>query len=124
MKMTELIQLPSLISKLRNRSLPIRTAYKFTKLANIVETEAIFYQEQFTKIIQDYGQQDENGYVFSEDGSTIAIIPGKEEECKQKINELQSIEVEASGITFTLEELENLDLTMSELQILFPLITE
>ena len=124
MKMTELIQLPSLISKLRNRNLPIRTAYKFTKLANIVESEAIFYQEQFTKIVQDYGRQDENGYVFSEDGSTIAIISGKEEECKEKINELQSIEVETPGITFTLEELENLNLTVSELQVLFPLITE
>lgn len=124
MKMTELIQLPSLISKLRNRNLPIRTAYKFTKLATIVENEAKFYQEHFTKIVQDYGQQDENGYVFSEDGSTIAIIPGKEEECKQKISELQSIEIETPGVTFTLEELENLDLTMSELQVLFPLITE
>ena len=125
MKMYEIIRLPNLLTKLKTYNLPIRTSYKFTKLANIVESELLIYQEHFGKIIEEYGKKDENGnYVFSPDGATIAIIPGKEEECQAKLNELQNIEINTSNISFSLEELEGLELSILDLQTLFSLIIE
>lgn len=123
MKMIELIELSAFFTKIQNRNMPIQTVYKFTKLKQEVEREATFYQEQFTRIIEDYGQKDENGYVFMNDGATIAIIPGKEQECKQKISDLQNLEVDIK-YTFSLDELSGLSLTISEFQPILSLITE
>ena len=123
MKMIELIELSAFFTKIQNRNMPIQTVYKFTKLKQEVEREATFYQEQFTRIIEDYGQKDENGYVFVNDAATIAIIPGKEQECKQKISDLQNLEVDIK-YTFSLDELSGLSLTISEFQPILSLITE
>jgi hypothetical protein len=56
----------------------IKTTYKLSKLARRVEEESAFYSNEFNKIINEYGKKNDNGYVFSDDGSSIIIVEGKE----------------------------------------------
>ena len=121
MKMYELIELTSLYNSIKDIKLPLKTTYKFSRLMKRAEEEINFYQEKFSEIIEEYGVKENGEYKFTPDGQSIAIIPGKEIECQGKIKELRELEVDID-ISFTIEELENLDLTVSQFNCLFPLI--
>lgn len=125
MKMFEVIELSNLYNSIKDNKMPLKTAYKFTTLMRKAEIELKFYQSEFTKIVEEYGQKDEAGqYIFSEDGQSITILPGKEAECNERLLELRNLDVEVGDISFTIDELENFNLTIVELNCLMPLIKE
>lgn len=125
MKMFEIIELSNLYGSIKDNKMPLKTAYKFTTLMRAIEAELNFYQSEFTKIVSEYGLKAEDGqFIFSEDGQSISIIPGKEAECNERLLELRNLDVEVGDITFTIDELENFNLTISELNCLLPLIKE
>lgn len=125
MKMFEVIELSNLYNSIKDNKMPLKTAYKFTTLMRKAEIELKFYQSEFTKIVEEYGQKDETGqYIFSEDGQSITILPGKEGECNERLLELRNLDVEVGDISFTIDELENFNLTIAELNCLMPLIKE
>lgn len=128
MKMFEILELQSLYNSILNVKLPLKTAYKFTRLMKRAETEIEFYQTKFQEILAEYGEKDENGqYKFVEGGQSIAIIPGKEQECNHKLMELRNLEVEMGDIKFSLEDfdrLEELNVSISELACIMSLIED
>lgn len=124
MKMYELLELPKFYESIKNIKLPLKTTYKFAKLMKRAEEELAWYQNEFQKIIQDYGVQENGQYKLSSDGSSIIIIPGKEAECNEKIYELRNLEVEINNIKFSIDELSELDITISDLTCLMPLIED
>ena len=125
MKMYEIIELASLYGKIKDCKMPLKTSYKFSRLMRQVEKEQVFYQEEMTKIIQSYAKIENGKIVYSQDGSSIIIIPGKEQECNDKIFELKNLDIDVKDVKFTFEELENIDgleLTVAEMTCLYPLI--
>ena len=124
MKMYELLELPKLYESIKEVKLPLKTTYKFTKLIKRAEEELTWYQSEFQKIIQDYGVQENGQYKLSPDGQSIMIISGKESECNAKISELRNLDVIIDNIKFSIEELEGIDITISELSCLMSLIED
>lgn len=125
MKIQYALEFQVLYNKLKNAQLPIRLAYKFNKLNDFISTEAHFYQESLQKILDQYAERDESdNFVTNSDGTGILIKPDFVDICHKKINELQSIDFEIKDIKFTLEELESLQITPSELYCLTSLIEE
>lgn len=124
MKMYEILELPNLYNSIKDTKLPLKTTYKFARLMRRVEEELSFYQTKFSEIVKEYGVTENGQLKISPDGNSIAIIPGKENECNMKIQELRNLEVEISGITFTIEELTGLDISISEMASLMSLIEE
>lgn len=124
MKMHELLALPNFYASIHEKKMPVKTAYKLSKLAKRAEEETQFYQSQFQKIIDEYALREDGQLVYSEDMTSIKIIPGKEDECAKKITELREIEVDIKDLTFSIDEFENLELTMAEMSALFPLIAD
>ena len=124
MKMYEILELPNLYNSIKDAKLPLKTTYKFARLMRRVEEELSFYQTKFSEIVKEYGVTENGQLKISPDGNSIAIIPGKENECNMKIQELRNLEVEISGITFTIEELTGLDISISEMASLMSLIEE
>lgn len=100
----------------------IKTTYKLSKLARRVEEELAFYLKEFNKILEEYAKKNNGEYVLSDDGTSIMIIEGKEVECKQKISELQNLEIDLSDFNFSIEEFENLDITLAQFDLIYPLI--
>ena len=97
----------------------------FNELITQINTESSFYQQKFSEIINEFGKRDENGkLVYSSDKTSIEIEDARRDECLQKIEELQNLEIDISGIDFTIEELEGLNLTISEVECLMPFIKE
>lgn len=122
MKMYEVIGLKNFFATVADKKIPVKTAYKLSKLARRVEEEVQFYQKEFKAIIDEYAKKENGQYVFAPDGLSIEVIDGKDDECNAKIFELKTIEVDLKDITFSIEEFENLDLTLAELDAIYPLI--
>ena len=122
MKIYQLLSLPALYNSISDKNLPFALAYKLSKLAIQVNEELKFYQENLTKIIEEYGEKENGELVYLSNGD-IKIHEGKAEECHARIEELQNVEVDIK-VTFTPNELEPLEMSIKDLQALMPLINE
>ena len=122
MKLYKVVALQDFFKLVKDKKMPILITYKLAKLAHRAEEEITFYNQELNKIVQEYSLKENGQTVLSEDKSSIIIIPGKEEECSQKITDLQNIEVDLSDFSFSIEDFEQLDLTLSQFDLIFPLI--
>ena len=75
--------------------------------------------------MNEYAVRDAAGeFVFSGDGSAVKIVDGKQEECNRKLSDLLDLKVTIDGVTFKLEELSEIQLTISQLDGLMSFIVE
>lgn len=124
-KMNQVVEFQKFYEDIKNMKFPLKTAYKLNKLITQVNNEISFYQQKFSEIINEFGKRDENGeFVYSQDGSSIEIVEGRQTECQEKVNELQNLEAEIQDIFFTIDELDGLNLTLYEMNCLLPFIKE
>lgn len=115
-KLVEILNFQSFYETIKNKKLPIKTAYKFTKFFNKVDEEIVFYQTKIREISEAYGERDEKGdLVFLEDGRGVKVQESKIAECQKEIQDLTTLEVEIDDISFSTSELEGLELTVEEL---------
>ena len=124
MKMYEVLELQALYNSIANVKLPLKTTYKFTRLMKHAEEEISFYQEKFREIVEEYGVKENGEYKLTPDGQSVVIIAGKELECNAKLAELRNLEVTIENIKFSVEELEGIDVSISELSCLMSLIED
>ena len=124
MKMYEVLALQNFYASIHDKKMPIKTTYKLSRLARRAEEESQFYQKEFARIVDEYAQKQNGELVYSDDMTSIKIIPGKEDECTTKIMELKELEVDLSGFEFSIEEFENLELTISQMGAILPLIKD
>lgn len=124
MKMYEILAVQDFYPSVQDQKMPIKTIYKLTRLGRKIEEELEFYQKEFQKIINDYALKENGQLVYSDDLTSIRIIPGKEEECAKKITELRELEVPLDDFKFDIDEFENLNLTISQMSAILPFITE
>lgn len=126
MKLVNTIEYLNIRDTLINKKLPIKTSYKFSRFFNQLENEAKFFNETLQKIVDEYGQRDENGeFILTSDKQGVKIKEDKLEECMGKIDELSNVEVHLEyEPVFSLDELEGLDLEMKYINLLMPYISE
>lgn len=124
MKLYEVLSLQGFYNTIKDKKLPIKTTYKLSKLMRRAEEESQFYSAEFAKIVNLYAKKENGELIYSQDGTSIEIIPGKENECNEKILELQNLEVNLGEFSFELEEFEGVDVTLSEMQGILPLIKD
>lgn len=123
-KIVQAAELMVLINSFKDKKMPIKTAFKFNNLETLIQGHYEFYIEKLNEIIYEYGEKDsENNLIMTEDQTGYKIQKGFEIESQEKINELSNLEVELpNSVSFTLEELENLEVNLYEIQSLSKLI--
>lgn len=125
LKITKALDLEAFKSQINKQKVPIKLAFKFSKLFSQIEESTNFYREKLQEIIDTYAERDENGdMVPATDGTGVQIQKDKIAECQEQLNELTSLEVEVPDITFTLDELEPFNLSIEQFDVLLPFITE
>lgn len=121
----EVVNAYNFCENIKNKKIPLKLAYKFNCFINILEKEENFYKEKINRILQTYAEIDEyNNFVLTENGQGIKIKEGKLIECQKEMEELQSLEVTIQDYYFSLEELEVLTMSISEMRSLMPFIKE
>lgn len=126
MKFAEAFQVLEIRNLLVNQKLPIKVSYKFTRFFNELESETKFFNETLQNLIEEYGKKDENGnFIYTDDKQGVKIQDEKFDECMNKIDELNKLEVNLNYIPeFTLDELEPLNLEMKYINLLLPYIKD
>ena len=124
MKLYEVLSIQNFYNLIMNAKLPIKTTYKLTRLMRRVEEETQFYRNEFAKIVDEYAVTENGQLVYSEDMTSIKIIDGKEDECSAKLSELKNLEIDLSEFKFSIEEFEKLELSVSDMYGILPLITD
>lgn len=123
MKLSKLLQIRKILGIHSQEKVPTILAYKIMKFIKASEQEGAFYNEKFRKIIEKYSEKDEKGNPVL-DGNNIKLNQETAEECTKAVYELENTEVEVPNVSFTINELEPLAFSVSEMFILDDLIKE
>lgn len=123
MKLLSIENLYTTIKSFQEKEMPIKLSYKFSKIFDSIESDYQFFFSQLRKILDRYAEKDENGNFVQNDD----YIPLKKETfdlAEKALNDLYETEITLPKITFTLDELEELNIKPFELKALLPFIEE
>ena len=124
MRIQKILAMEEAIRNLKSKNLPIKTAYRLLKLAELVSNEAENYRNLFRQILDEYAEKKEDGsYVFSEDGANVIIQKDHIQDANQKVDELNKIDVEIP-YTFDIKDFDNIEISLEELAPLMDLIVD
>lgn len=124
MKLGEVIKARTVIGTLYKEKISVKLAYKFMKFINATQKDEDFLNEKMQEIIKEYGERDDKNKFVEAAGGGIRIAPDKQKECMEKTVELDETEVDDPGMTFTLDELDELKLSIVDMNALYPFIKE
>lgn len=125
MKISNLLSFPAFYAATKNEKLPLKTAYKLSKLNTAIESELEFYRSKLQEIIGECGELDENGHpIPTNDGQGLKIKAGMEQECMTRINELAAIDVNLPEMTFSLDDFGNMELSAEEIAAILPFVED
>ena len=124
MRIQKILAMEEAIKNLKSKNLPIKTAYRLLKLAELVSNEAENYRNLFRQILDEYAEKKEDGsYVLSEDGANVIIQKDHIQDANQKVDELNKIDVEIP-YTFDIKDFDNIEISLEELASLMDLIVD
>ena len=113
--------------KIKDEKLNIKAAYDLLKLVKELEEE-IKNIENFSKeLILEYCEKDDEGNPVTtktEEGEGVNIPEENREILNQKLKELNETEVEIKDYKFNFSDFEDITISISELNGLFPFINE
>ena len=123
-KIYQVLGVLSIYERVRELKVPAKVAYKFNKLCNALKNDADFYRVELNKIIERYGERDENGSLIPLEYGGVKIKSENMPTAQKEINNLDTLEVDAPDIKFTIDELDGLQLSIEDFNRILPFIEE
>lgn len=111
-----------IFKKISTKTFDINTQYKFLLIKKKLEEDQKLIQEQAELIAQQFGEKNEQGQIIQTQEGGIKILPEKQQECLTQVQKLNNQQIQLPDIYFTFDELDGLDLTLVDLEILEPFI--
>ena len=111
-----------LIDKLKEKTFDINTQYKFIKLSKVIKEESQYAVEQELLLFNVYGERDEKGQFIANEQGGVKIKQDRLAECLEKLTQLSKRTVQLPDLYFSIDELQELGLTLGELEVLEPFI--
>lgn len=124
MKLKKLVQVKGVFTPLIRTKLTPKLSYKILKFIRAIEFEERFFNEKLREIIDEYGKKGEDGKFLFDKDDNILIKEEKVEDCNKAIAELDELEVTPPAVRFTLDELENLSLSVVDMAIIEEFIVQ
>ena len=121
MKIQDAMAFNQFYQKVGNMKMPVKVAYKLMQINSKLQSDLTFFQGRLQRILQDYGEKDENGQLMS-NGEGIKIKPELMEKAQKEIDELNELEIVDPKITLDLDELEDLKLTPYDMAAIAPFL--
>lgn len=123
MKIKQLIEAKRVIMPLVQEKLSPRLSYKLMKFIKEIEVEEDFYNKKLNELVDKYGERDDNDkLVYTDNG--VKIREDKMPDCNAELQEIGDVDVDAPSITFTLDELDSVKLSVSDMFFLQDFIVE
>lgn len=124
LKLQRVIQIKRVFSPLIRVKLPSKLAYKIFKFIQAVELEEKFFSEKIREIANEYGQRDTEGKFLTDEQEQLVIQADKRESFDKAMSELNEVEVEIPDISFTVDELSPIPLSILDMELLKDFIKE
>ena len=121
MKLGSLLRARKTISAHANEAISVPLAYKMMKFMKASDNEDVFYITKVKDIISKFEDKKANDEGNS---GEVHIQKDKIQECQREIKAVEDTDVEAPAIRFTLAELNELKLSVTEVYSLDEIINE
>ena len=121
-KRSQITQILDIIENKKNERFDINTQYKMLLIKKKIKEDLELIEEQYQLLLDTYGEKDEQGLLIKTKDGGIKIKEDYQKECQEKVSEFNKLNVSMPDVYFTIEELEALNLTLFELEILEPFI--
>ena len=122
MKLKELIQLRQILGALANQKMSIKSSYSIARFISQTNDAEIIYNQKIQELINEFGDRDQQNKFKTDENGSISIKEGKEQECNDKIAEIDNFEIDVPQLIISEKDIDNLDskieLTPAELFIL------
>lgn len=123
MKIKQLIEAKGVIMPLIQEKLSPKLSYKLMKFIKEIEVEEDFYTKKLNELVDKYGERDENNNLIYADNG-VKIREDKMPDCNSELQEIGDVDVDTPSITFTLDELDSVKLSVSDMFFLQDFIVE
>ena len=117
-RIADLLNSTATLQKLANANLKARTAWQVAKLLKIADSEIQDFNTTRMKVINKYGEKDENDNLITDEAGNCKIKEDCIEDFTNELNELLGSEVEIATNKIKLDDLEDLNFTPNEMNIL------
>lgn len=100
-----------------------KLSYKLMKFVRKIDVEEDFYNKKINELVDKYGERDgENKLIHTDTG--VKIQEDKISICNLELQEIEDVEVDTPDITFTLDELSEIKLSVRDMFFLQDFIAE
>lgn len=123
LKMYQIIDFPTLFSKVKSQKLPFKTSYRLTLLTTEIEKHINYYQEQFRNLLMEYSKKDEEGKPMpTSDGQGVLLKEETMSEAYARLHELRDLDVELPDTKFSPDDFDGIELSPEEMMVIMPFI--
>ena len=123
MTILECLNMQEPLQSLIDKDLPFAVAYKVSKIIEAVNKELDFYYKNLTKLINTYGEKDEEGKVVQQDGN-YKIAAENINKFQADVNELVGVAVKDIECKLNITDLEAITIKPKDIILLKPIIEE
>ena len=109
---------------LGNVSASAKTKYKVARFIVASQNDFDYYTTEYTKLVNECAERDESGKIEMKPSGEIAISQDKASEFLSKTKELNEVEVDTVLPKFSVEEIDELGLSVGATLKLFDFIEE
>lgn len=124
MTIGDIVNAREAVRNLAGEKISTRLAYSFMRFLKKTDGEEEFFAKEKLKIITEFCERDGEGKLIQSSNGDFKIVPGKETEANKRLAEVVKTEAEDPGIRFDLEQLDELKITVRDMNAMFPFITE
>ena len=118
----ELLNSTEILQKLASKELKARLALEVARMLKSAEKEIQDFNEVRMKLINKYGEKDENGELITDEKGNCKIMQDEIKNFSSELNDLVGTEVEINANKLKIEQIENLDFTPAEMSMLEPFL--
>lgn len=123
-KTGELLEINRVINELSDTKLNTILAYKIARILKKIALEIAVIEENRTKILMPYIEKDDEGQPIINDNQTYNIIPETSAEMQKKLSEFFMTEIDVDIPVLKLEELDKIEVTPKQMEVILPIIEE
>ena len=118
LKVGELVNSTEALQKLSQKELKAKLAWQVSKLLKAADKELQEFNEARMNLIKKYGEKDENGELITDDKGNCKIPEEVTVDFSNELNDLVEAEIEINANKIKIDDLENIDFTPNEMNIL------
>jgi hypothetical protein len=122
--LNDIVNATETFNKIMQQSFKGSLAFKIARLARELDKEMKTFNDERQKIIQKYGEKDENGELKTDDNGNVKFEIDKLNEINEEFNALLNNQLEINAELLPMDKIDDFDITPQEMLNLEKFFTE